>query len=222
MLVKLAQFENAHEPIFITDGGIVVFLHPAIKVLLYVSIIALQFSRESYTLFPSSTMMLVNPEQATKAQSLISVTDFGIVMLFKPAQPSKAPISIVFTELGMVVLLQPAIRVLSAVLIMALQLFRESYTSLVSSTMILDKSVHPRNAPPSIDVIELGIVIFVRPVQPSKALPPNAVTDEGIIVFLHPFKSALSAVLMIALQLSRESNTLFSGSTVILVMPSHP
>ena len=47
----------------VTDEGMVVVLQPAIRVLLVVSIIALQLSRESYFLLPASTLMLVKPVQ---------------------------------------------------------------------------------------------------------------------------------------------------------------
>lgn len=54
---------------FVTLLGITVFLQPAIRVLVIVSMIALQLSRESYTLFPSSTDMDVKPEQPEYLQT---------------------------------------------------------------------------------------------------------------------------------------------------------
>jgi hypothetical protein len=53
------QPEKACIPIEVTFWGIVVFLQPATKVLVDVSIIALQLLRESYFLFPLSTLMEV-------------------------------------------------------------------------------------------------------------------------------------------------------------------
>ena len=47
----------------VTDEGIVVVLQPATRVLLVVSIIALQLSRESYSVLPASTLMLVKSVQ---------------------------------------------------------------------------------------------------------------------------------------------------------------
>ena len=61
MLVKPLQLENAQSPILVTELGIIVFLHPLINVFVAVSIMALQFSRESYTELPLSTFMLVKP-----------------------------------------------------------------------------------------------------------------------------------------------------------------
>ena len=52
-----------------------------------------------------------------------------------------------------------------------------------------------------------GIVTLVRPVQSENALLPMLVTLEGIVVFLQPDINSLVAVLIIALQFSRESYT---------------
>lgn len=48
----------------VTDGGMMVFLHPYISVLLSVCIMALQSSRESYILLPLETMMLARLGQS--------------------------------------------------------------------------------------------------------------------------------------------------------------
>ena len=45
--VRPLQPEKAYSPMLVTELGIIVFLHPAIKVLEFVSMIALQLSRES-------------------------------------------------------------------------------------------------------------------------------------------------------------------------------
>jgi hypothetical protein len=84
--------------------------------------------------------------------------------------------------LGMTVFWQPRTSTLSAVLMIALQLSRESYT-----------------------VFPLSTAMEVRPLQPWKASSPMLVTELGMIVFLQPTISSLSAVLMMALQLPRES-----------------
>ena len=73
------------------------------------------------------------------------------------------------TELGIMVFLQPAINVLLDVLIMALQLLRESYAGFPLSTVTLVKPLQPRNAEDPMEVTELGIVTLVRPLQPSNA-----------------------------------------------------
>ena len=57
--VRPPQPEKAYAPIVVTLLGMVVFRQPTIRVLDDVSIIALQPLRESYTLFPSSTLIAV-------------------------------------------------------------------------------------------------------------------------------------------------------------------
>ena len=85
-LVKPLQPENAYQPIEVTDLGMIVLLHPLINVFVAVSIMALQFSRESYTELPLSTFMLVKPLQLPNALLPIEVTELGMVMLVKPLQ----------------------------------------------------------------------------------------------------------------------------------------
>ena len=67
MLISSMQFENAMSPMLFTELGMVEFLHPTIRVFLDVLIIALQFSRLSYTKFPVSTLMLFRLEQEENA-----------------------------------------------------------------------------------------------------------------------------------------------------------
>ena len=55
-----------------------------------------------------------------------------------------------------------------------------------------------------------------------KALFAMAVTDAGIMVVLHPTISSLSLVLIIALQLSRESKVVFPSATTIDSMLEQP
>ena len=54
---------NASSPMDVTLLGMVVFLQPAISVLSEVRIIALQLSRESYSVLPSSTTIDVRFKQ---------------------------------------------------------------------------------------------------------------------------------------------------------------
>ena len=56
----------------------------------------------------------------------------------------------------------------------------------------------------------------------SKAEWPMLRVLSGIVLTLHPTYNVLSAVVKIALQLSRLSKIGFSGSTVILVIPVQP
>ena len=48
MAVRLVQPKNAQSPMEVTELGMVVFMQPAINVLVAVSIMALQLLRESY------------------------------------------------------------------------------------------------------------------------------------------------------------------------------
>ena len=63
MEVREEQPEKAPLPILVTLLGIIVFWQPTIRVLVAVSIIALQFSRLSYVLLPLSTTIEVRLEQ---------------------------------------------------------------------------------------------------------------------------------------------------------------
>ena len=87
MLVRPEQPQNALYPILVTELGIVELLHPAISVLLDVSIIALQFSRLSYTEFSVPTVMLARLEQPANAPSPMLVTELGMAMLVRLEQP---------------------------------------------------------------------------------------------------------------------------------------
>ena len=63
MDVREEQPPKQYSPKLVTEDGITVPAHPQIIVLLFVSITALQFSRESYTEFSASTTMDVREEQ---------------------------------------------------------------------------------------------------------------------------------------------------------------
>ena len=72
--------EKQPSPRLVTEEGITVLAHPKIMLLVEVSIIALQFFRESYTGLFSSTMMEVRDEQLPKHHSPKLVTEEGMVM----------------------------------------------------------------------------------------------------------------------------------------------
>ena len=80
MEVRLEQHQNAELPMLVTLEGMIVFLHPAISVFELFSMIALQFSRESYFVFPFSTFIEVRPEQPANAKPSMLVTLEGMVM----------------------------------------------------------------------------------------------------------------------------------------------
>ena len=82
--------------------------------------------------------------------------------------------------------------------------------------------LQPVKAKLPILVTLLGIVIEVRLLQPEKAVNPMLVTLCGMIVFLQPLNRVFEAVIMIALQLSRESNTVLPDSTTIEVRLLQP
>jgi hypothetical protein len=90
MEVMPAQLRKALPPIIVTVLGITVFLQPHKRVFDDVPIIALQLSRESYTVLPSSTVMEVKPVQSMKASDWISVTEPGMVKEVRLLQLRKA------------------------------------------------------------------------------------------------------------------------------------
>ena len=85
--VSPLQSSKADSPMDVTLLGIIVSEHPFIKVLVAVSIMALQLSRESYFGLPLSTLIDVKPLQPKKASSPIDVTLPGMVRDVRPMQP---------------------------------------------------------------------------------------------------------------------------------------
>ena len=100
--VKLEKPQNTLFPIAVTLLGMTVFTHPAISVLDAVSIIALQFSRESYTSLFSSTIIDVSQGHQASTHSPMLLTLLGIVKEVKLIQSLNAPSPILVTLLGMV------------------------------------------------------------------------------------------------------------------------
>ena len=72
------------------------------------------------------------------------------------------------------------------------------------------------------EVTELGMVTLVSPVQFPNAYSPIEVIELGITVFMQPKTSVLLAVAIRALQLLRESYLVFPLATVMLVKPLQP
>ena len=70
--------------------------------------------------------MEVRLEQSSKAELPMDVTLLGMIIEVRSEQPSKAPFPMDVTLLGIRVFEHPTISSLSAVLMMALQSFRES------------------------------------------------------------------------------------------------
>ena len=103
--------------------------------------------------------------QLEKACMPIVLTELGIFSVVKPQYIKDcSPIDV--TVFGMVVFLQPIIKLLVSVSIIALQLSRESYLLLSSSTIIDDKEEQSKNVDIPIDVVELGIDTEVNDVHP--------------------------------------------------------
>ena len=100
---RLLQPKKALLPIEVTPLGIVVTEQPTSKRLLPVSMMALQFSRESYTALPSSTTIEVRfPLQLLKTLFPSEVTLLGMVIEVRLLQPSNALSPIEVTLLGIV------------------------------------------------------------------------------------------------------------------------
>ena len=90
IVVRPLQTLKAPLPILVTLLGMVVFLQPAISVLDVVSIIALQLSRESYFVFPDSTLIEVRLLQEPTVLPAMLVTLLGMVKEVKPLHWKKA------------------------------------------------------------------------------------------------------------------------------------
>ena len=86
----------------LTLEGIVVFLQPCVRVFVAVSIIALQFSRESYFEFPASTVIEDKALQSAKTPVPIFVTLECILTDGRAEQFEKARLLIVVTLEGIV------------------------------------------------------------------------------------------------------------------------
>ena len=179
-------------PIDVTEFGMIVVLHPAINSFVAVSIIALQLLRESYTVFPLSTIIDVRLLQLINGLSpfvfAISVTELGIVTV-DILQLAKALPSMRLMELG------------SSIDVRPVQSIKASYC---------------------ISVTLLGKVMEVRPLRPSKAPYPMEVTLLGMIVFVLPAINVFDDVSIIALQLSRESYFILPLSTSIELRTLQP
>ena len=85
----------------------IVFGQPAISVLDVVSIMALQLSRESYFVFPDSTLIEVKPSHSGKIPCPMLVTLLGMVIEVRLLQPWKTPLPMLVTLLGMVIEVRP-------------------------------------------------------------------------------------------------------------------
>ena len=101
MEVRPSQSRKAFSPIDEMLLGIVVVLQPATNSFVDVFIIALQFSLESYTLFPASTVNDSNWLLPANGFEPMLVTVFGIVT-DAIGHPSNAPSPMEVTLLGMV------------------------------------------------------------------------------------------------------------------------
>ena len=107
------------------------------------------------------------------------VTEDGMSMEVRE-EPEKHPSPKLVTEEGITVFIHPAIIVLLSVSIIALQLSRESYTGLFSSTMMEERALqYSKQKFPNL-VTEEGMSMEVREVQSLKHSTPRLVTDEGM------------------------------------------
>lgn len=103
MAVRLLQPEKAPLPMHVTLSGMVDFLHPIKSVLVLVSMIALQLSRESYLGLPGITTIDSRPLHPSKAELLMLITLSGMVIDIKALQPVKAELSMLVTLSVMVI-----------------------------------------------------------------------------------------------------------------------
>ena len=117
------------------------------------------------------------------------VTLEGMVMEVRELQPQNAEFPMLVTLEGIIVVLQPWINVFVEVSIIALQLLRESYLLLFSSTIIDVRELQPQNASLPMLVTLEGMEMDVRELQLRNAEYPMLVTLEGMemdVRELHP------------------------------------
>ena len=91
-----------------------------------------------------------------------------------------------------------------------------------SEMLMLVSALHLANAHSLISVTVSGMLMLVSASHSSNALSPISVTDSGITVLVQPCIRRFAFVSMMALQLPRESYTLFPSATIILVSALHP
>ena len=82
--VRPSQPKNASSPMEVTVFGTIVFLQPTIRVLLAVTMRALQLLRESKLGLPFSTIMLSRALQPASALAPMTAIDLGMVTLVIP------------------------------------------------------------------------------------------------------------------------------------------
>ena len=153
----------------------------------------------------SGIVMLVRPLLIKAFPSMV-VTLSGIFISFRALQPEKAAFPILVIPLEIVTF------------------FRDEQPEKTEPSMLVTppgivtsvKPVQPEKAFIPMLVTVPEIEIFVRPVQPKKAPPRMVVTPIGTTEFLQPKIKVLLFVSIIALQFLRLSNTVLSGSTVML------
>ena len=164
--VRSLQSARNNFPIDVTSLGITVFIQPCIRLLVAVSIIALQLLRESYFVFPLSTEIDVRLEQNPKGVSPIDVTLLGISMDVSLEQKLKAPSPIDVTLWGIVTDVKLK------------QLEKAFFPIVVTPLPIVTyfNSVHAAKADSPIDVTLLGMVTDVRMPLLEKADAPIDVT----------------------------------------------
>ena len=143
------------------------------------------------------TIIEVNPVQCWNAKSSMECADSGRVTDANPTQFRKAEFPIEVTEFGITKSPGNWLQLQKAESLIAV--------SVLGRTKGLASPEQPEKALFPMDVTELGMIAEVRPVQLLKAKFPIEVTVFGMTVFLQPDTNSLVLVLMMALQLFRES-----------------
>ena len=90
MCVSAFTSENAYSPIVSIPSGITVLANPKIRVLVALSIIALQLSLLSKVALSASTLIFSKLSQYSNTLSPMEVTFAGIVIFFKFVRPKNA------------------------------------------------------------------------------------------------------------------------------------
>ena len=137
----------------VIEFGIIVFLQPAIKVFVLVSIMALELSRESKVVFSLFMTILFNLEQRINASLPIEFTELPMATEVSLEQSKNALSPIAVTEFGMAIEVNP-----------------EQYINACSPISVTEfgmvTEVNPsqsKNASSPIAVTEFGIIVFLQP-----------------------------------------------------------
>ena len=195
---RLLLLQKAPFPIAIIPDTIFVVWQADINLLVFVSTMALQSSRESYTAFAASTFITSKSEQPENSGDSIFSTASGITILFKEVQPQKALLSISIRPCGKTSPLrftqpkkaaEPIFLTPLPITIVVNEVQSRNACSPISVTLsgttIVAKLLQPANAAHPINFTPSDISTFLRFTQHSNALKPISSMVDGITTLIN-------------------------------------